>query len=452
MAKFYVSSTYNDLREYRSEVYRALRQMGHDAIAMEDYVAADERPLTRCLADVAKCDAYIGIIAWRRGFVPNEGNPEGRSITELEYARAGEEDLPRLIFLLSPAAPWPSDAKDPVVDNQLEPSAEGFRARLASDHLVSFFETPHQLALLVSIAIRKWETESGYTSPPPSLSDQPLPEELKVDSYIPGRELKLVYDQPWFVNAILWGFIALCLCVPMLPAILALFPAQIHLADPPGLRSIAAAALFAAFVAWVMIRPRRIWFDFESGHVTVQGLGGFGIHRPSAGALTLVTEEVKNGWRASLLYDSNTLLTTASLPSRREARSRVLNFALALNFALGMHTLDELVYSREGRRGTRKPENSHFWAGLLGATTVLITVHGYPVVRKLLDTEAVTWHRIGELSLAALPVSLWVAFFAGGIAQSILLLRPKHSQTRLRAFMLGLAVGAAVVLFLFMVP
>jgi hypothetical protein len=75
MAKFYISSTYSDLRECREAVYRALRRLGHDAVAMEDYVTTDRRPLQKCVADVAACDGYIGIFAWRYGFVPEADNP-----------------------------------------------------------------------------------------------------------------------------------------------------------------------------------------------------------------------------------------------------------------------------------------------------------------------------------------------------------------------------------------
>ncbi len=39
-------------------------------IAMEDYVATDQRPTEKCLADVAASDLYIGIFAWRYGYIP----------------------------------------------------------------------------------------------------------------------------------------------------------------------------------------------------------------------------------------------------------------------------------------------------------------------------------------------------------------------------------------------
>lgn len=37
-----------------------------DAIAL----AVDQRPLDKCLQDVANCDIYIGIFAWYYGFIP----------------------------------------------------------------------------------------------------------------------------------------------------------------------------------------------------------------------------------------------------------------------------------------------------------------------------------------------------------------------------------------------
>jgi hypothetical protein len=82
-AKIYISSTFSDLEAYREKVYRALRKVQHDVIAMEDYVAADKRPLEQCLEDVRRSDLYIGIFAWRYGFVPKTLNPGKRSITEL---------------------------------------------------------------------------------------------------------------------------------------------------------------------------------------------------------------------------------------------------------------------------------------------------------------------------------------------------------------------------------
>ncbi len=106
MARIYLSSTYSDLEPYREAVYRTLRKMEHDVRAMEDYVAQDQRPVDKCLADVAACEVYVGIFAWRYGSIPPTAKPEQRSITEMEYREASTRNTSLLIFLLGDQAPW----------------------------------------------------------------------------------------------------------------------------------------------------------------------------------------------------------------------------------------------------------------------------------------------------------------------------------------------------------
>lgn len=99
MARVYISSTYEDLKDHRQAVIAQLRRMHHDVVGMEDYAAQGIRPLDKCLQDVASCDAYVGILGWRFGFVPAQDNPEGRSITELEYREATKLGKQCFIFL-----------------------------------------------------------------------------------------------------------------------------------------------------------------------------------------------------------------------------------------------------------------------------------------------------------------------------------------------------------------
>src|ERR1041384_3955289 len=85
VTKVYVSATFLDLQDCRAAVQLALRRLRVEDMAMESYVAEDRRPLERCLADVASCDVYVGIFAWRYGFIPAGYH---QSITELEYREA----------------------------------------------------------------------------------------------------------------------------------------------------------------------------------------------------------------------------------------------------------------------------------------------------------------------------------------------------------------------------
>jgi hypothetical protein len=156
MARIYVSSTYGDLWDHREKVYRTLRQLGHDVVAMEDYVATDQRPLAKCLEDVAACDLYVGIFAHRYGYVPEHDNPEGRSITELEYRRAQGLGIPRLVFLLDEVTPWPPPRMDVFTgDSDQGVRIRTLREELGRERLASFFATADQLAQQVSVAVIK---------------------------------------------------------------------------------------------------------------------------------------------------------------------------------------------------------------------------------------------------------------------------------------------------------
>jgi len=103
MTTIYLSSTYEDLKEYREVVYKALRKSGYDFIAMEDYVATDQRPVDKCLEDLRKANIYVGIFAFRYGYVPpdSHGNPDKLSITELEFRQAESLKKPCLTFVVN---------------------------------------------------------------------------------------------------------------------------------------------------------------------------------------------------------------------------------------------------------------------------------------------------------------------------------------------------------------
>ncbi|MEN3333147.1 MAG: hypothetical protein V7641_2512 [Blastocatellia bacterium] len=165
MAQIYISSTYSDLKEHRDVVYRTLRQMRHDVIAMEDYVASDQRPLAKCLADVSTCDIYVLIIAWRYGFVPAKDNPEKKSITEMEFREAVQKDKPCLIFLLAEDYPW-SPLK--MEKGEGAERLQALRGELGENYTVSFFRNEEDLARLVSTAVYQCNPAPPESKPRPA--------------------------------------------------------------------------------------------------------------------------------------------------------------------------------------------------------------------------------------------------------------------------------------------
>ncbi|WP_150047920.1 MULTISPECIES: DUF4062 domain-containing protein [Methylomonas] len=167
--KIYISSTFRDLQQHRSAVAAVLRRMGHQPIGMEDYVAEGARPLSRCLLDVEACDLYLGIFAWRYGYVPKDfgvsepslptGTSKGEtSVTEFELKQAEFSKKPVLAFLLDPEAEWPSSQFDAVNgENKQGKAIADLRQYLSQTYLINHFRTPSDLASLVSAAVYREE-------------------------------------------------------------------------------------------------------------------------------------------------------------------------------------------------------------------------------------------------------------------------------------------------------
>lgn len=159
----YISSTYEDLKPFRSAVASYLRRLNKQVICMEDYVASDTRPIAKCLQDVARSDAYVGIFAHRYGYIPEKDNPDSLSITELEYRQALKSAKPALIFLLSDDAPWLPKCMDTSTGEAgAGKRIKALRTELSKETLVSFFQNELELAGLVNAAVTNLEaTRSG---------------------------------------------------------------------------------------------------------------------------------------------------------------------------------------------------------------------------------------------------------------------------------------------------
>ncbi|MBF0536592.1 MAG: DUF4062 domain-containing protein [Nitrospirae bacterium] len=145
--KVYISSTYEDLKDYRDAVMKALRKIEAQHVNMEDYYAKDDRPVDVCLADVAKCDIYVGIFARRYGFIPDDYT---QSITELEYRKAVELNKPTFNFLLKDEVDWPNQYC--AIDNDKR-WLNKLKDELKGKKTVAWFTGCHDLAQEVMAAV-----------------------------------------------------------------------------------------------------------------------------------------------------------------------------------------------------------------------------------------------------------------------------------------------------------
>src|ERR671920_2356810 len=82
-----ISSTALDLPEHRALVHKACLEAGVFPIGMEQLPARDATGIAASLEMVEQADIYIGVYAFRYGWVPDG---QDISITEMEFDRAVE--------------------------------------------------------------------------------------------------------------------------------------------------------------------------------------------------------------------------------------------------------------------------------------------------------------------------------------------------------------------------
>lgn len=183
--RVYVSATSKDLEDHRTAVGDHLRKVGFEDASMDHYVAEETRPLARCLEDVRSSALYIGLFAWRYGFIPPG---EERSITELEYHAAGDAGIDRLIFLARKRG-WDATLMDVVNREGADGRRiEALRNELQTRHMLEAderrqFLTPDELVVQVAAALDNWKSRRMPLPPPPPAAHPP-PRSKSITDYL----------------------------------------------------------------------------------------------------------------------------------------------------------------------------------------------------------------------------------------------------------------------------
>ena len=147
-----VSSTARDLPEHRKEVLDACMRQGMIPVMMEHLPASDAEARTASLKMVDEADIYVGVFAHRYGYVPKGHDV---SITEMEYDRAVERDIPRLIFIIDKKHPLADFTIDDIDTGESAAKLARFKARVEAENIVNFFKSPADLRAHVINSLSK---------------------------------------------------------------------------------------------------------------------------------------------------------------------------------------------------------------------------------------------------------------------------------------------------------
>lgn len=135
----FISSTYEDLKDYRQEVWELLESYEVNVKGMEEFGARSKSALQTCLDEVERSDIYVGIIGFKLGSVEKK---TGKSFTKIEYEKAIEDEKEILIYLIE------DDAEISIkhVDfGERHEKLVNFKKLLKEKHTVDFFKDEDEL-------------------------------------------------------------------------------------------------------------------------------------------------------------------------------------------------------------------------------------------------------------------------------------------------------------------
>ena len=149
-----ISSTGLDLREYREAAEVICLQLGLLPIAMEYFEATGVGATEGSMRKVDQADVLVGIYAHRYGYIEPGRD---RSVTELEFDRAGERAIEQLCFLVDPKWPWPPDAWD----HANYPKLLAFKGRIGATLIRGEFTTVDDPRVKLMQALMAWKARHG---------------------------------------------------------------------------------------------------------------------------------------------------------------------------------------------------------------------------------------------------------------------------------------------------
>jgi Domain of unknown function (DUF4062) len=156
--KVFVSSTFDDLREERAEVQKALLKLNCLPVGMELFPAADDDTWDFIKEQINDSDYYVVVVGGRYGSLA----PDGLSFTEKEYDYAREREVPSIGFVHAD--------RNAIVygktenDAKLVATLEAFITKIKR-RPVRTFTTPHQLASEVTtsfVDLKRLKKRTGF--------------------------------------------------------------------------------------------------------------------------------------------------------------------------------------------------------------------------------------------------------------------------------------------------
>src|SRR5262249_38480737 len=135
------------------------------------YIADSDTVRDSCLKDVLECDVYVLILGHRYGHVPMQDNPEGRSITELEYRCASAAGKPCVVLI-------PRGVRDIAVTDLMHPETyakvQAFQSTVNAERRPAIFGDETELIAALSTGLQQALRDNQEIQRETALAGKPL--------------------------------------------------------------------------------------------------------------------------------------------------------------------------------------------------------------------------------------------------------------------------------------
>jgi tetratricopeptide (TPR) repeat protein len=189
-----ISSTALDLPDHRAAVRDACLSCGVFPIGMEALPARDATGIAVSLEMVDQADLYLGIYAFRYGWVPDG---KDISVTEMEFDHAVERQkqgkLDELLIFTAHKT-HPVTIEDIETGDVPQQKLAAFKTKATQGRVRKEFKSVDELRHLVSDALHEFKARQQHTDSPPSdsaIQDSKVPHYLPRLDHFHGREKEL---------------------------------------------------------------------------------------------------------------------------------------------------------------------------------------------------------------------------------------------------------------------
>lgn len=177
--KIYLSDTSSELQDLRPLIVAQIQAAGMTPVWLDETERHAPDLLNIVQRKIQTADAFIGVVTFKRGWEPI--GMEQRSLTEIEYASALQQDIPTVMLLPDPKGALAFSLRKHILGQDIQDTGEqvAFWDRLENDGTAVYFDDETDLIRRLTGILNTWaaapERTEAFAAEIPLAPPSPAP-------------------------------------------------------------------------------------------------------------------------------------------------------------------------------------------------------------------------------------------------------------------------------------